>query len=51
MCLGISKDFAADLIASGRIQVKNGVTPERYTSSSIIFSDGSELPADAVIYW
>ncbi|OCH92286.1 dimethylaniline monooxygenase (N-oxide-forming) [Obba rivulosa] len=41
---------AADLIASGMIKVKNGVEAVRLTENSLVFTDGSELPADAVIF-
>ncbi|KAI0698553.1 dimethylaniline monooxygenase (N-oxide-forming) [Cerioporus squamosus] len=40
----------ADLIADGRIKVKGGVSPDHFTETSVVFSDGSELPADVVIY-
>ncbi|KAI0353540.1 FAD/NAD-P-binding domain-containing protein [Trametes cingulata] len=40
----------ADLIADGSIKVKSGVSPERFTESGLVLSDGSELPADAVIF-
>ncbi|CDO71325.1 hypothetical protein BN946_scf184908.g83 [Trametes cinnabarina] len=40
----------ADLIADGRIKVKSGVSPKSFTESSLILSDGSELPADVIIF-
>ncbi|KAI9001124.1 FAD/NAD-P-binding domain-containing protein [Trametes punicea] len=40
----------ADLIADGSIKVKNGIFPERFSETGLVFSDGSELPADAVIF-
>ena len=39
----------ADLIADGRIKVKSGVSIDHLTETSIVFSDGSEMAADAVI--
>ncbi|CDO68617.1 hypothetical protein BN946_scf184996.g48 [Trametes cinnabarina] len=41
---------AAELVANGSIKVKSGITPDRFTETSLIFSDGTELPADAVIF-
>ncbi|KAL7282322.1 hypothetical protein ACG7TL_003792 [Trametes sanguinea] len=40
----------ADLIADGRIKVRSGVSPQRFTESSLVLSDGSELAADVVIF-
>ncbi|GJE96957.1 NAD(P)/FAD-dependent oxidoreductase [Phanerochaete sordida] len=40
----------ADLIADGRIKIKQGASPVSFTSNGLIFSDGSELAADAVIF-
>ncbi|EJF61137.1 dimethylaniline monooxygenase (N-oxide-forming) [Dichomitus squalens LYAD-421 SS1] len=40
----------ADLIEDGRIKVKNGVTVEKFTENGVVFSDGSQLPADVVIF-
>ena len=40
----------ADLIANGSIKVKSGVSLQRFTESGLILSDGSELPADTVIF-
>ncbi|KAI9066764.1 FAD/NAD-P-binding domain-containing protein [Trametes sanguinea] len=40
----------ADLIADGKIKVKSGVSPQKFTESSLILSDDSELHADAVIF-
>ncbi|TCD65644.1 hypothetical protein EIP91_002412 [Steccherinum ochraceum] len=40
----------ADLIASGRIKVKQGVEPVAFTASTLKFSDGSELEADAIVF-
>lgn len=47
--LGLDKG-GADLIASGDIKVKQGTEPTAYTSNGLLFSDSSELPADAVIF-
>ncbi|WP_374546952.1 flavin-containing monooxygenase, partial [Rhodoblastus sp.] len=41
---------ACDLVADGRIKLKSGVNVERLTETSVVFTDGSELPADLVIY-
>ncbi|OCH92900.1 FAD/NAD-P-binding domain-containing protein [Obba rivulosa] len=41
---------AADLIASGEIKIKNGAEPIRHTETGVVFSDGSELPADVVVF-
>ena len=40
----------ADLIADGRIKIKSGVEPANFTDNSVVFSDGTELPADVVIF-
>lgn len=39
----------ADLIAEGRIKVKHGVEINHLAENSVVFTDGSELPADIVI--
>jgi putative flavoprotein involved in K+ transport len=41
---------ASDLIADGKIKLKSGVTVERIKPNSVVFSDGSELPADLIVY-
>ena len=41
---------ASELVANGSIKLKSGVGVERITENSVIFSDGSELTADLVIY-
>lgn len=41
---------AADLMASGRIRVKQGAEPTEYSSTGLIMSDGSTLTADVVIF-
>lgn len=40
----------SDLIARGEIKVHSGVGVERLTKHSIVLTDGTELPADAIIY-
>jgi putative flavoprotein involved in K+ transport len=41
---------ACELIADGRIKLKSGVGVTRLTEHSVILSDGTELPADLVVY-
>lgn len=38
------------MIVDGRIAFKSGVTPSRFTEKSLVLSDGSELPADVVVF-
>ncbi|KAG6813422.1 hypothetical protein H0H92_011119 [Tricholoma furcatifolium] len=40
----------AELITAGKVHVKQGVEPELFTKDSLVFSDGSELPVDVVIF-
>ncbi|KAI0650322.1 FAD/NAD-P-binding domain-containing protein [Trametes meyenii] len=40
----------ADMIADGRIKVVSGMQPVRFTNSSLVLSDDSELPADVVVF-
>ncbi|KAK0238271.1 FAD/NAD-P-binding domain-containing protein [Armillaria nabsnona] len=40
----------AELIISGRVKVKQGVELQRYLSDGVVFTDGSKLDADVVIY-
>ncbi|KAJ6627660.1 FAD/NAD-P-binding domain-containing protein [Mycena sp. CBHHK59/15] len=40
----------AKLIRDGRVKIKQGVEAVRFTENSLIFTDGSSLPADVVIY-
>lgn len=40
----------APLIIEGRIKIKQGVRISRLTQNTIIFDDGSELEADAIIF-
>lgn len=39
----------SEKIISGEIKVKSGVPVVRYTRNGILFSDGSELQADAIV--
>ena len=39
-----------ELIADGRIKLKSGVTVREITANSVILTDGSELPADLIVY-
>ena len=41
---------ASDLVADGRIKLKSGVGVERITERSVVFADGSELPADLIVF-
>jgi putative flavoprotein involved in K+ transport len=41
---------ASDLISDGHIKLKSGVQVARLTEHSVVLSDGSELPADLVVY-
>lgn len=38
------------LVLSGRVKVKHGVEVASFKEESIILSDGSEIPADVVIF-
>ena len=40
----------ANLIADGRIKVKSLVSLKHFTKNSLILSDGTELPADVVVF-
>ncbi|KAF8182132.1 FAD/NAD-P-binding domain-containing protein [Mycena galopus ATCC 62051] len=40
----------AQLIRDGKVKVKQGVEPTSYTEDSVVFSDGSVLSADVVVY-
>ncbi|KAJ7479282.1 FAD/NAD-P-binding domain-containing protein [Mycena latifolia] len=40
----------AALIRDGKVKIKQGVESVSYTEDSIVFTDGSSLPADVVIY-
>ncbi|MDM0037127.1 NAD(P)/FAD-dependent oxidoreductase [Variovorax sp. J22P271] len=41
---------ASELVANGSIKLRSGVTIERINPKSVTLSDGSELPADLVVY-
>jgi putative flavoprotein involved in K+ transport len=41
---------ASELIANGSIKLKSGVDVKELTEHSVILSDGTELPADLVVY-
>jgi putative flavoprotein involved in K+ transport len=41
---------ASDLLIDGRIKLKSGVGIERIGEHSIVFTDGSELPADLIVF-
>jgi putative flavoprotein involved in K+ transport len=41
---------ASDLVADGKIKLKSGVDVVELREHSVLLSDGSELPADLVVY-
>jgi putative flavoprotein involved in K+ transport len=41
---------ASELVANGSIKLKSGVSIERINPHSVTLSDGSELPADLIVY-
>ncbi|BBN13176.1 putative flavoprotein involved in K+ transport [Marchantia polymorpha subsp. ruderalis] len=41
---------ASELISNGSIKLKSGVSVQEIKPKSIVFSDGSELPADLIVY-
>ena len=41
---------ASELVADGKIKLKSGVGVQELKSHSIVLSDGTELPADLVVY-
>jgi putative flavoprotein involved in K+ transport len=41
---------ASELIIKGKIKLKSGVNVDKITRNSVIFSDGSELFADLIVY-
>lgn len=41
---------ASELIITGKIKLKSKVTVDKITKNSVILSDGSELPADLIVY-
>ena len=41
---------ASELVANGSIKLKSGVGVERITEHGVLLSDGTELPADLIVY-
>jgi putative flavoprotein involved in K+ transport len=41
---------ASELVANGSIKLKSGVAIDRIKEHSILFADGTELPADLIVY-
>jgi putative flavoprotein involved in K+ transport len=41
---------ASELVADGRIKLKSGVEIERITPNSVVMKDGTELPAELIVY-
>jgi putative flavoprotein involved in K+ transport len=41
---------ASDLVADGEIKLKSGVSIERIKPKSVVLTDGTELPADLIVY-
>ena len=41
---------ASELVADGKIKLRSGVSIERIKPQSVLLSDGSELPADLIVY-
>ena len=41
---------ASELVADGRIKLKSRVSVREIKEQSVVFSDGSELPADLIVY-
>ncbi len=41
---------ACDLVADGRIKLKSGVDVDHLTENSVVLTDGTELPADLIVY-
>jgi putative flavoprotein involved in K+ transport len=41
---------ASELVANGSIKLKSGVNIERISPKSVILSDGTELPAELIVY-
>ncbi|KZT03172.1 FAD/NAD-P-binding domain-containing protein [Laetiporus sulphureus 93-53] len=40
----------ADMIESGQVKVKTGVELEQFLEKEVVFTDGTTLPADVVVY-
>ena len=41
---------ASELVADGKIKLKSGVAVDRIKEHSVLFADGTELPADLIVY-
>ena len=41
---------ASELVADGRIKLKSGVGIDRITEHAVLMQDGTELPADLIVY-
>ena len=41
---------ASDLISAGEIKLRSGVNIAQITDNSVVLTDGSELPADLIVY-
>ena len=41
---------ASELVADGKIKLKSGAKIERIKEHSVLFADGTELPADLIVY-
>jgi putative flavoprotein involved in K+ transport len=41
---------ASDLVADGKIKLRSGVSVREITETGIVLSDGSDLPADLIVY-
>jgi putative flavoprotein involved in K+ transport len=41
---------ASELVADGRVKLESGVTIERINPKSVTLTDGTELPADLIVY-
>ena len=41
---------ASQLVIDGKIKLKSGVEVDHIAENSVVFSDGSQLPADLIVY-
>jgi putative flavoprotein involved in K+ transport len=41
---------ASELVADGKVKLKSGVGIEQIKERSVVFTDGTELPADLIVY-
>ena len=41
---------ASDLVADGNIKLKSGVSIQRVNPKSVLLTNGTELPADLIVY-